>query len=158
MRVLIVEDDDLRRFETRRLLKRSGCRVIEAATGAQAMALLRAATVTHVVLLDYLLPEMHEYRLLHEIGSDPALVAQHVFVVMSSHPALVELPLPQLGGRWMRLLHRPFDIATFRSTVALASRRPALVGPSSTLAMGAPTSRGVEADVRSTVPAARRAR
>jgi CheY-like chemotaxis protein len=124
MRVLIAEDDDLRRFKTRRLLQRHGCTVLEAATGEQAVELLRAAPAPLVVLLDYLLPEMQDYRLLHQIEADPELAERHLFLVMSAHPALVELPLPHLGGRWMRLLRKPFDIAGFRAAVALASRRP----------------------------------
>ncbi len=124
MRVLIVEDDDLRRYKTRRLLERHGCTVLEAATGEQAVALLCAAPAPLVVLVDYLLPEMQGYRLLRQIEVDPELAERHLFLVMSAHPALVELPLPHLGGRWMRLLRKPFDIAGFRTAVALASRRP----------------------------------
>jgi len=124
MRVLIVEDDDLRRYTTQRLLQRHGCTVLEAATGEQAVALLRTAPAPLVVLLDYLLPEMQDYRLLRQIEAEPELAERHLFLVMSAHPALVELPLPHLGGRWMRLLRKPFDIAGFRAAVALASRRP----------------------------------
>jgi CheY-like chemotaxis protein len=126
MRVLIVEDDDLRRFRSRRLLELHGCAVLEATTGEQALALLRSATAPLVVLLDYLLPEMHDYRLLHQVAADPDLAERHLFLVMSAHPLLVEQPLPHLGGRWMRLLRKPLDIAVFRTTVALANRRPSI--------------------------------
>ncbi len=126
MRVLIVEDDDLRRATTRRLLEHHGCAVEEAATGALALALLRATTAQVVVLLDYLLPEMSGYRLLRQVEAEPELAARHLFLVMSAHPALVELPLPQLGGRWMRLLPKPFDMARLRATVTLASRTTGL--------------------------------
>ncbi len=149
MRVLIVEDDDLRRYTTRRLLQRHGCTVLEAATGEQAVALLRAAPAPLVVLLDYLLPEMQDYRLLRQIETDPELAERHLFLVMSAHPALVELPLPHLGGRWMRLLRKPFDIAGFRAAVALASRRPEA---------GLVTARGADAGGLHALPGGRRQR
>lgn len=121
MRILIVEDDELRRAATRRLLERHGCRVQEAATGAEALALLRDAHTPFVVLVDYLLPEMCGYRLLEQLAAEPELAAHHTVLVMSSHPALVELPLPQVGGRWMRLVPKPIEIARLRTAIALAS-------------------------------------
>jgi CheY-like chemotaxis protein len=120
MRILLVEDDDLRRATSRRQLEAQGCAVLEATTGEQTLELLRGTRRPLVVMLDYLLPEMCGYRLLEQIAAEPELAARHTFLVMTAHPALVESPLPQLGGRWLRLVPKPIEIARVRAVVTLA--------------------------------------
>lgn len=54
-------------------MRRSGHRVIEAATGTEALAVL-AATEVDLVLLDVGLPDMSGFDVCERIKSDPALV------------------------------------------------------------------------------------
>jgi PAS domain S-box-containing protein len=62
MRMLVVDDNSTNRFIVRRYLEAWGVRVVEAASGRQAMVLLRAALTESdpylVVLLDHAMPEM----------------------------------------------------------------------------------------------------
>ncbi len=67
-RVLVVEDDDVHRDSTARLLRSDGVEVIEVATAGEAMAQLENATFDCMVL-DLTLPDRSGYELLEEVAS-----------------------------------------------------------------------------------------
>ncbi|MEV0562388.1 PAS domain S-box protein [Dactylosporangium sp. NPDC050588] len=56
--VLLVEDEDALREVTRRILTRNGYKVITAANGAEALALVAEATQLDLLLTDVIMPEM----------------------------------------------------------------------------------------------------
>jgi CheY-like chemotaxis protein/CHASE3 domain sensor protein len=67
-RVLVVEDDDVHRDSTARLLRSDGVEVMEVATAAEAMAQLEHATFDCMVL-DLTLPDRTGYELLEEVSA-----------------------------------------------------------------------------------------
>lgn len=70
--ILVVDDTAASRYISGSWLRRSGHRVIEAATGTEALAAL-AATEVDLVLLDVGLPDMSGFDVCERIKSDPAL-------------------------------------------------------------------------------------
>jgi two-component system, cell cycle sensor histidine kinase and response regulator CckA len=62
--ILLVEDDDMVRFSTARLLRRAGYDVAEAAGGEEALVYLQTnADVTDLVLSDVIMPKQNGYEL-----------------------------------------------------------------------------------------------
>jgi serine phosphatase RsbU (regulator of sigma subunit)/FixJ family two-component response regulator len=70
--ILVVDDTAASRYISGSWLRRAGHRVIEAATGTEALAAL-AATEVDLVLLDVGLPDMSGFDVCARIKSDPAL-------------------------------------------------------------------------------------
>jgi CheY-like chemotaxis protein len=67
--ILVAEDDDFTRRVLVAVLTRLGGRVIEAADGKQALAVLNDPVKTDIALLDVLMPQMHGLYVLHAIRS-----------------------------------------------------------------------------------------
>jgi signal transduction histidine kinase len=84
--ILVVDDNAANRDTLARRLQRQGYVVVAAASGRQALEILRADTCD-LVLLDIMMPEMDGYEVLQRIKGDPRL--QAIPVVMIS--ALSEL-------------------------------------------------------------------
>jgi CheY-like chemotaxis protein len=122
MHILVVDDDDSQRAATRQRLTSHGHTVSEASGAGEALAHLRAALRPLVVLVDYLLPEMHGYRFLHALEKEQALARRHLIVVTAAHPALVEQPVPAVAGRWTRVLPKPVTSAALQAAVAMSRR------------------------------------
>src|SRR3954471_19875296 len=66
---LLVEDDESIAFLLRFLLERLGCRVVFARDGVEAMNAIESGEVTHVVLLDMMLPVHDGLTLLGKLRS-----------------------------------------------------------------------------------------
>ena len=82
MRVLVVEDDRAIRSGLADLLTDEGYAALEAANGAEALALLRgAAEMPHVILLDLMMPVMDGAAFRQHQRNDPALAAIPVVVL-----------------------------------------------------------------------------
>jgi CheY-like chemotaxis protein len=82
VRVLVVEDDQAIRSGLTDLLTDEGYAALEAANGAEALALLRgAAEVPDVILLDLMMPVMDGAAFREHQRSDPALSAIPVIVL-----------------------------------------------------------------------------
>jgi CheY-like chemotaxis protein len=70
--VLVVDDAPATRYIVGSWLRRDGFQVVEAATGGEALALVRSTPVD-VVVLDVGLPDMTGFEVCEQIKSDPAL-------------------------------------------------------------------------------------
>ncbi|MBI2877708.1 MAG: response regulator [Candidatus Tectomicrobia bacterium] len=68
--ILNVDDDEADRYATSRILQQKGFRVIEAATGGE--ALLRVAEGPDLIVLDVHLPDIHGFEVCRQIKTDPA--------------------------------------------------------------------------------------
>lgn len=119
--VLVVDDDGRNRKLAQDVLRRSGLRTIEAASGAAAVA-LAGDRLPDVVLLDVRLPDME--------GRDVARVLReeertaHIPVV-----ALTALRYPDGGARLLAegfsgYLEKPIDVRTFPDQVRGYCGRP----------------------------------
>jgi len=112
--VLVVDDDERNRKLAHDVLRRSGLRTLEAATGRAAIALARDR-LPDVVLLDLRLPDMEGTdvaRALREGGR-----TAEIPVV-----ALTALRYPDLGARLLAggfsgYLEKPIDVRTFPELV-----------------------------------------
>jgi CheY-like chemotaxis protein len=80
-RVLVVDDDPLNRMLLTRSLEQEGHRVGSAASGQEALEILREKPFD-VVLLDIVMPELDGVSVLERLKRDPVL--QHVPVIMIS--------------------------------------------------------------------------
>ncbi len=68
--ILLVDDSEAGRYVTRRVLQRAGYRVIEAATGLQALE--RAATQPCMIVLDVKLPDISGFEVCRRLRADSA--------------------------------------------------------------------------------------
>ena len=75
--VMVVDDDDGGRYATRRMLERGGFSVVEAATAAQALAVMH--TRPDLVLLDLRLPDADGVEVCREIKRNAAADRERVF-------------------------------------------------------------------------------
>jgi len=86
--VLIVDDDEATRLTVRTALDLIASQrhyvVAEAATGQQALDLLRAGTTPTVVLLDLKMAGMDGQQVLDHVLADAALAARCAFVCMTA--------------------------------------------------------------------------
>ena len=141
MTVLVVDDQREVRAVAARALHDAGCRVLEAATGDEALAICVGHDgAIDVVVLDVVLPDMRGEDL---VGQLRELRSPIAVVLMSGYPAGA---LGPTGGPPPELLPKPFTPAKLRASVAQAT---ALAGPE-------PVSRVVEQAPAAARPARRR--
>src|SRR5262245_13919826 len=91
--VLIVEDEKLARWSLQERLKREGFGVLEASTGAEAVAALAAETVD-LILLDYRLPDMNGLDVLRramELQPDAPVILMTAYSSVGSAVEAIKL-------------------------------------------------------------------
>jgi signal transduction histidine kinase/DNA-binding response OmpR family regulator/methyl-accepting chemotaxis protein len=109
--VLVIDDDPLARDLVVRHLKREGLEAVEAASGAEGLALARARRPAAVVL-DVLMPEMDGWAVLADLRAEPTLA--RVPVVMLT---IVGEPARGLALGAADYLQKPLDAAAFTEVV-----------------------------------------
>ena len=119
--VLVVDDDERNRKLAQDVLRRSGLRTIEAASGAAAVA-LAGARRPDVVLLDMRLPDMEGGDVARALRDDERTA--HIPVV-----AVTALRYPDGGARLLAegfsgYLEKPIDVRTFPHEVRRYCGRP----------------------------------
>ncbi|MGI5241322.1 SpoIIE family protein phosphatase [Dactylosporangium sp. CA-139066] len=83
--ILVVDDSPSKRYVITSWLRRDGHRVTEAATGAEALALLHdAATPTELVVLDVRLPDIDGFEVAERIKEDPRTAAVPVIHISAT--------------------------------------------------------------------------
>lgn len=107
--ILIVEDDLDIREALAEALGFEGYDVFLAENGQEALDVLRAGPLPHVILLDLLMPVMNGWQFRQEQLADPALAGVPVIVVSASAPG---------DARPDRYLPKPFSIDELLSAVA----------------------------------------
>lgn len=119
-RILVVDDNKSNRDLLARQLRREGHRVTEAASGAEALALL-TENPQDLVLLDMLMPKLDGFQVLARIKADPALAPTPVVVVS----ALDEIPgiaqCIEMGAD--DYLFKPIDPALLRARIRASLER-----------------------------------
>ena len=95
---LLVVDDDPRLLDVlRRLLQRDGYDVACAASGAEALGLLREFR-PDLVILDWMMPGLDGAEVLRRMGADAATAAMRVIVYTASDDPQVEREAMRLGA------------------------------------------------------------
>jgi len=117
--ILLVEDDDTLRSAVARFLKRLGFEVDAVATGAEALAQLRARRFA-VTLLDLHLPDMSGLDVLaattgHAEADDHA----PLFIVMTAYPE-VRTAVASLKAGAYDYINKPFDLEDLRELIRRA--------------------------------------
>jgi CheY-like chemotaxis protein len=118
--ILVVEDDDQVRAFIRTLLKQDGYEVIEAATGAEGLALARArGDAIDLLICDMLLPELSGYDLAEQVRAQFPNMA---LLLMTGYVEgdIVQRSIGELGAAF---LDKPFQPAVLRHKVREAIAR-----------------------------------
>ena len=118
--ILVVEDDDQVRVFIRTLLRQDGYEVLEAATGAQGLALARTqGSAIDLLICDMLLPELSGYDLAEQVRAQYPHMA---LLLMTGYVEgdIVERSIGELGAAF---LDKPFQPAVLRSKVREAIGR-----------------------------------
>lgn len=119
--VLVVENDPAIRRMLQMMLDLEGYRVRAAGDGATGLDLLRASAEPHVVLVNYLMPDLDGFAVLAAAVADPAL-CRHRYVLMSSCSVCHRQPRICVPHE---LLSKPFTMERLLTSVeAAASRLP----------------------------------
>ena len=112
--VLIVDDSEPNRKLERDLLRRAGFETLEAATGAEALA-LATEHVPDVILMDLRLPDMDGAEVTRRLGADPRT---------ARIPVLAISALPLAGsGDWLAAsgfagwIEKPIKVARFADDI-----------------------------------------
>jgi CheY-like chemotaxis protein len=128
-RVLVVDDDAPTREALSWALTDEGHEVAEAASGRQALEVLRAARDRWVVLVDYRMPDLDGEALLRSVAADAHLAARHAYIGMTASPESLPAAVAQLQTQLgVPLLGKPFDLDDLYTAVARAAARLATDG------------------------------
>jgi adenylate cyclase len=121
-RVLVVDDDPLNRMLLTRSLEQAGHRVGSAASGQEALEILREKPFD-VVLLDIVMPELDGVSVLERLKRDPVL--QHVPVIMISAVDEIDTVVRCIEIGAEDYLPKPFNPVLLRARInaALAKKR-----------------------------------
>ena len=115
--VLLVDDEALVRTVTRRILERHGYRVIEAAGGAEALAIVNDPTARFDVLLtDLVMPGVHGLQLIARCGE----LRPSVPVVCMTGFAGEREDLQRTGSNLLEVLLKPFTAEGLVRAIAAA--------------------------------------
>jgi signal transduction histidine kinase len=126
--VLLVDDNDTGRYSKRRILEHAGFAVIEAATGAEALRLVRECA-PRLVLLDVHLPDVSGWDVCRRLKSDPDTAS--VLVLQMSATFVSEADtVHALEGGADACLTEPFEppvlVATVRALLRARAAEDAL--------------------------------
>jgi signal transduction histidine kinase len=120
LRVLNVDDNDSARYVKSRMLRSAGFDVLDAATGSEAMELLRRAR-PHVALLDVKLPDISGYELCRLIKSDAQLAGTPVIQISAVYLSESDAAAGLAHGADI-YLRFPIDAAVLTAVVQTVAR------------------------------------
>lgn len=115
--VLIVEDDNDVRALLHKVLTYDGYHVIEAATGSQALELLRTQRPA-CILLDAMLPEIHGFDICATLKRSPTFANTPVIVVSAVYRGWEHARTVQETHGADAFVEKPFDVHYVRQLVA----------------------------------------
>jgi signal transduction histidine kinase/ActR/RegA family two-component response regulator len=117
-RVLLVDDDEIVRMTTSRMLQGLSLDVVEAANGGAALAILQRDRQFGLVIIDFAMPEMNGTQVAHAIR---ALWPEAPLLFVTGYVADDDIrPWSELG---VPTLSKPFTEAALASALAEAARR-----------------------------------
>jgi len=120
-RILVVDDDGSSRLFARTVLEKRGYVVIEAGDGVEALARLRDAGPTALVVADLNMPDMDGLELLWEIRGDVELSHLPVIILTGAMDEVLETKLIEEGAD--DYICKPLDPRLFLARVGATIRR-----------------------------------
>jgi class 3 adenylate cyclase/CheY-like chemotaxis protein len=118
---LVIDDNEGNRELLSRRLMRSGCDVLLAENGRQALRMVRRYAID-ILLLDIMMPEMDGYAVLAELKKDPAL--RHLPVIMISAVDDMDSVVHCINSGADDYLFKPFNAVLLHARVhALLERK-----------------------------------
>jgi two-component system chemotaxis response regulator CheY len=122
--VLVADDSESIRRLVQAMLAGDAYEVREAADGAEALEALRASEQPMVVLLDYRMPRLDGFGVLHAAVENGRLLTQNEYIIITSEAGTFPEDFIDLLRRLsIRVLPKPFDQDALVSAVALAVER-----------------------------------
>jgi len=122
--VLVADDSDSIRRLVRAMLAGEEYEVREAADGVEALDALRASEQPMVVLLDYRMPRIDGFGVLHAAVENGQMLTQNEYIIITSEAGTFPESFIDLLRRLsIRVLPKPFDQEALVSAVALAVER-----------------------------------
>jgi signal transduction histidine kinase len=119
VKILTVDDNEALRYSLVRSLRDAGYQVVEASTGAQALAL--AAQLPDLITLDVNLPDINGFQVCRQLKADPA--TNHIPILhVSSTFVGPESRVQGLAGGADAYLSEPIDRSELVATVAALLR------------------------------------
>ncbi|HEX4145110.1 MAG TPA: response regulator [Pirellulales bacterium] len=126
MKVLVVEDDDLSRFEMQDMLASWKMNPVLAADGPEALAAVKAAAAAGepfpLVLVDFLISETDGFSLVEQIAADPALSSTSIVMLISEADYRLTVLSKKRGI--VAYLRKPLNPSTLFDTVVTAVLAP----------------------------------
>jgi CheY-like chemotaxis protein len=109
--ILICEDDDDIRDLLMEAIESEGFQTTIARNGREALAILREKPGRYLLLLDLMMPDISGYDILEQMGTNDALLAENVVVILSAtgfirpiNPVVLEKKLVKA------MLKKPFEL------------------------------------------------
>jgi two-component system NtrC family sensor kinase len=127
--LLLVDDDEHVRRALKRVLKRSGCRLLEAGDAEEALRILEGEPV-HVVVSDYRMPGMSGVAFLREVKERWPL-AQRVLLTGQADTSAIEEAVNR--SEIFRFIWKPWDDAHLLVTIQSAIDQYELLGENARL-------------------------
>lgn len=92
--ILIVEDSEAAIIQMKDILSDSGCRIMEASGGKQAIRLIQD-DIPDAIILDLMMPEVDGFEFLRALRADPATINTPVLILTAKHVSKEELSFLQ---------------------------------------------------------------
>ncbi len=117
--ILLVDDDPEFREELRECLGQY--RIIEAASGGEALRIIQKPHAIDLVLLDVLMPDLRGTEVLREIRK----IAPHLGIIILTAHSSEDVAIDALKGRADDYVEKPFEVDQLRKTIerVLADRK-----------------------------------
>jgi CheY-like chemotaxis protein len=122
--VLVVDDDRAVRALVAEILQDEGYEVRQAASGRDALAILRSMPGPCVVLLDHRMPDMTGMEVLAETSGEGSAAYPRAFILLTGSSELVASAANERAAAPdVPVLGKPFELSALIEAVAAAMRR-----------------------------------
>jgi diguanylate cyclase (GGDEF)-like protein len=119
LRVLVVEDHPDSREMIVYMVEEMGYKVYAAATGKEALSLLRER-LADIILLDVMMPEMDGFEFCRIVGADPNLHDLHIIITSSKGTLEDRVKGLELGAA--DYLIKPFSLTELKARIGVGER------------------------------------
>lgn len=120
MRILVADDDLTSRHMLSAVLKKAGHEIVEAIDGAQAWQELQKDDAPHLVILDWIMPELDGPEVLRKVRSLPT--SQPPYIIMLTNKTEKSAIIAGLEAGANDYLAKPFDHGELKARIEVGRR------------------------------------